>query len=61
MSGLINKAKDVLGKSGDKSSSGGVGDSVGSTGQQAGGQVSGIEKQGDNYLNQGMICAAMVR
>ena len=48
MSGLLNKAKDALGK-GDKSSS----DSVGSTGQQAGGQVSGIEKQADNFANQG--------
>lgn len=48
MSGLVDKIKDKV--SGSKGGESGVGD--GSSGG-SGGQASGIEKQADNYANQG--------
>ncbi|KAK5699450.1 hypothetical protein LTR17_023219 [Elasticomyces elasticus] len=41
MSGLLNKAKEAMGKGG-------------SSGGSSGGQPSGMEKQGDSYLNKGI-------
>ena len=47
MSGLLNKVKDAVGKDSSSSSGGATGGATG------GGQPSGMETQGDKYLNQG--------
>lgn len=48
MSGLMDKAKDAMGKGGDSSQSG----------AQSGG--SGMDKSADNAVNKGMSCYLML-